>query len=127
MHTARPAVEGWFTTGEAPRLIGARCPSCGTYAFPPHDGPCPDPACDSESLDRVELSDRGTLWSYTQNHYAPPPPFPAREPFEPYAVAAVELAEEGIVVLGQVVPGVSAAELSVGQPMRLGLTVLDTD
>jgi uncharacterized protein len=74
-----------------------------------------------------ELSDRGTLWSYTENHYAPPPPFPAREPFEPYAIAAVELAAEGIVVLGQVVDGVHAADLHVGQPMRLAIKILYSD
>jgi uncharacterized OB-fold protein len=75
----------------------------------------------------AELSDRGTLWSYTENHYAPPPPFPAPEPFEPYAIAAVELADEGLVVLGQVVTGVRAADLRVGLPMRLAVQALYTD
>jgi uncharacterized OB-fold protein len=125
--TARPAVEGWFTTGEEPRLIGVRCPACATFAFPPRPGPCPDPRCDGDALEPVELSRTGTLWSYTENHYAPPPPFPAREPFEPYAIAAVELAAEGLVVLGQVARGVPAADLAIGQPMRLGLDVLFRD
>jgi uncharacterized OB-fold protein len=124
---ARAAIDGWFTVGEHPHLIGGRCPACGTYAFPPRSGPCPNPRCDSDELDRVELSDHGTLWGYTENHYPPPPPFPVRDPFEPYAIAAVELAAEGLVVLGQVIKGVSARDLTVGQPMRLGLDVLDTD
>jgi uncharacterized OB-fold protein len=128
--TTQPAIEGWFTipTGtDPPRLVGVRCDACGTFAFPPRPGPCPDPQCDGDELTRVELSDRGTLWSYTENHYPPPPPFPAREPFEPYAIAAVELADEGIVVLGQVVRGVSARDLTVGQPMKVGLDVLYRD
>ena len=124
--TGRPAVEGWFTV-DPPRLIGVRCATCGTYAYPPRPGPCPDPACAGDELVPIELADRGTLWSYTENHYAPPPPFPAREPFEPYAIAAVELADEGLVVLGQVVAGVRAADLHVGQPMRLAVQPLTGD
>ena len=64
------------------------------------------------------------MWSYTENHYAPPPPYVAAEPFEPYALAAVELADEGIVVLGQVAKGVRAAELKVGMEMQLELDTL---
>jgi uncharacterized OB-fold protein len=122
----RPAIEGWFTV-DPPRLTGVRCTTCGTYAFPPRPGPCPDPRCAGDDLAPVELSPQGTLWSYTENHYPPPPPFPVREPFEPYAIAAVELAAEGLVVLGQVVRGVGAADLHVGLPMRLTTEVLYTD
>jgi uncharacterized protein len=125
--TARPAIDGWFTIAEHPRLIGVRCGTCGTYAFPPRQGLCPNPRCDGDELAPVELSDHGTLWGYTENHYPPPPPFPARDPFVPYAIAAVELAAEGLVILGQVTPGVSARDLRVGQPMKLGLDVLYTD
>jgi uncharacterized protein len=122
-----PAVEGWFTTGDDPRLIGVRCTTCGTYAFPPRPGPCPNPDCDGDELTSVELSSRGTVWSYTENHYQPPPPFPQRETFEPYAIAAVELPAEGLVVLGQAAKGVSVADLRVGMPMKLGVDVLHTD
>ena len=59
------------------------------------------------------------MWSYTENHYPPPPPYVAADPFEPYALAAVELADEGIVVLGQVAKGVRAADLRVGMEMQL--------
>jgi uncharacterized OB-fold protein len=67
------------------------------------------------------------VWSYTENRYPPPPPFKAPEPFEPYAIAAVELAEEGLVVLGQVSKGVLAADLKVGMEMELELDVLYRD
>ena len=122
-----PAIDGWFTTGDAPALLGSRCPSCGTYAFPPRPGPCPNPACATDELAEVELSRRGRIWSYTENRYAPPAPFPARDPFEPYAIAAVELADEGLVVLGQVVSGVLAVDLRVGQEVEVALEVLYTD
>jgi uncharacterized protein len=126
--TRVPAIEGWFTTdADAPRLIGTKCPVCTTIVFPPRTGACPNPECDSDSLEPTELSSRGTVWSYTENHYAPPPPYVAAEPFEPYALAAVELTEEGIVVLGQVAKGVRADELHVGMEMQLEIDTLYRD
>ena len=98
-----PAVEGWFATDPAgvPHLIGSRCGECGTYVFPPRANYCPNPGCDGAELEQVPLSRRGTLWSYTENRYAPPPPDPAPDPFAPFAVAAVELADEGLIILGK--------------------------
>jgi uncharacterized protein len=122
-----PAVEGWFTTSEPYTLIGGKCPQCGTYVFPPRSGACPNPACDSMELEPTPLSRRGTVWSYTENHYPPPPPFVAPEPFEPYALAAVELEEEGLVILGQVAKGVMAADLEIGMAVEVDLQVLCTD
>lgn len=80
---------------------------------------CPNPACAGDKLEQVPLSRRGTLWSYTENRYTPPPPYPAPDPFEPFAVAAVELAREGLIVLGKVVDGTLAADLKVGMEMEL--------
>lgn len=116
-----PVVEGLFredADGGA-HLQGGRCPRCGASFFPKQWSFCRNPACAGTTLDDVELSTRGTLWSFTDNRYAPPPPYPARDPFEPYGVAAVELAEEQMIVLGQLAAGTDAATLSVGQPMEL--------
>lgn len=123
------AIEGWFAADESgqPHLIGAKCPQCGTYVFPPRANHCPNPACDGDRLDAVALSRRGTLWSYTENRYAPPPPYPAPDPFVPFAVAAVELADEGLIVLGKVVEGTLAADLTVGMDMELTTMPLFTD
>lgn len=112
-----PAVDGWFTTGDAPALIGTRCASCGTFHFPPESFFCRNPVCAGSALEPVELSRRGTMWSYTVNHYAPPPPYASPDPFEPYAVAAVELSAERIVVLGQVAGSIDA--LRVGGEVEL--------
>ncbi|HTY31353.1 Zn-ribbon domain-containing OB-fold protein [Mycobacterium sp.] len=131
--TQEPAIDGWFATDSttegagAPHLIGSRCPECGTYVFPPRENNCPNPACANDSLESVALSTRGTLWSYTENRYAPPPPYPSPDPFEPFAVAAVELAEEGLIVLGKVVEGTLAADLKVGMEMELTTMPLFTD
>lgn len=125
-----PAVDGWFTTGDKPRLLGLRCPECGTYVFPPRAIACPNPDCprpgtQATELETVELSHTGTVWSYTVNHYAPPAPYVSPDPFVPYGVAAVELAEEKMVVLGQVVGDPSA--LAVGAKAELVIDTLFED
>ena len=123
-----PAVEGWwsFDYSGAPHLVGAKCPQCGTYVFPPRENNCPNPDCAADELQAVALSRRGTLWSYTENRYAPPPPYPSPDPFEPFAVAAVQLPDEGIIVLGKV-DGALAADLTVGMEMELTTMTLYVD
>lgn len=119
-----PAVEGWFTTGPRPALLGQRCGTCGTVVFPPTATWCPSPACSGEALEPVELSRRGRIWSYTDARYQPPAPYVAADPYEPFTLAAVELQPEGMIVLGQVVPGVAPADLSVGDEVELVLGTL---
>ena len=129
--TAKPrvaALEGWFTLDEhAPQLLGTRCRACGTSYFPKQTLFCRNPDCSGTEFDEVPLSRRGTLWSCTHAGYAPPEPFVAADPYEPFAIAAVELAAERMVVLGQVVKGVGPEELRVGQEMELVLEPLYAD
>ncbi len=126
--TRTPAVEGWFTIDAGdPRLLGSRCRSCQTCFFPRESVFCRNPHCSGEEFDEIPLSNRGTLWSFTNNCYAPPAPYVAADPFEPYAVAAVELEDEKIVVLGQVVPGVGVDALRAGMEMELVLDTLYED
>ncbi len=95
MTNVEPVIEGWFTTDEQPALLGRHCRECGTYQFPPTAEWCPNPACTSESLDTVPLSRTGRVWSYTDARYQPPAPFVSRtDPYQPFAIAAVELDEE---------------------------------
>ena len=123
-----PAIDGWHTmVMDNPHLIGTRCCDCGTYFFPKQDTYCKNPACDSTEFEEVELSNTGTLWSYTNASYQPPEPFVAPDPFEPYAIAAVQLEAEQMVVLGQVVTGTGCEDLKVGMPMQLVLEVLHED
>ncbi|HEX6235844.1 MAG TPA: OB-fold domain-containing protein [Acidimicrobiales bacterium] len=120
MSDTRPAVEGWFTLDGDPALLGTRCRACGTVVFPPATGFCRNPHCSGTELDEVRLSRRGRVWSYTDARYAPPPPYvPRTDPFEPFALAAVELEAEGIVVLGQVADGYGVDDLAVGAPVEL--------
>jgi uncharacterized OB-fold protein len=126
--THAPAVEGLFTMdADSPRLLGTQCRACGTYFFPAERTFCRNPACDRAELKEVELSRTGRVWSYTSANYKPPPPFVAKEPFEPFAIAAVELEKEGLTVLGQVVAGVQVDQLATGMSMELVLEELYQD
>jgi uncharacterized OB-fold protein len=123
-----PAVEGWFTMDEEqPRLLGSRCKSCGTYFFPKESFFCKNPHCNGAEFDEVPLSRVGKLWSFTNNCYAAPAPFMAPDPFVPYAIAAVELAEEKMVVLGQMVAGTEVSDLKAGMDVELVLEKLYED
>ena len=75
-----------FIDGEA-KLVGVRCPACGTHAFPPQLA-CP--RCGA-STEHVTLPDRGELWTWTIQHIQPKPPYRGPEPFEPFAVGYVDV------------------------------------
>jgi uncharacterized OB-fold protein len=123
-----PAVEGWFVAdGEAVNLIGSQCRQCHSYFFPKETFFCRNPDCQSKELDEVPFGRKGTLWSYTNNCYPPPKPYVAPDPFVPYIVAAVQLDEEKMVVLGQCVAETEITDLKVGMEMELALDVLYED
>jgi len=123
-----PVVDGLFTEDAGPpALLGGRCPRCGSVFFPKQWSFCRNPHCDGGPLDDTPLSTRGRLWSWTDNRYAPPPPYPAGDPFEPYGVAAVELDAEQMIVLGQLARGTDIGRLELGQEMELVVEPLFED
>jgi uncharacterized OB-fold protein len=111
-----------FASLDPPRLAGSRCNSCGTVAFPVQTG-CAK--CTGADLERVELPDRGTLWTWTVQAFEPKPPY--RVPtggFEPYGVGYVDLGE---VIIESRLAG-DPAGLEIDMPMRLAvLPVWQTD
>jgi uncharacterized OB-fold protein len=123
----KPILEGWFTTGETPHLLGLQCARCGTYYFPKTVTSCRNPDCDSTQFESVELSRTGTLWSFTDARYKPPEPYVGADPFVSYGVAAVELAKEKMIVLGQVAAGVGLEQLRAGLPMELVVEAVPDD
>ena len=127
-HTPTAAIEGWYTLDLAqPHLIGARCRKCGSYFFPKNISFCRNPGCDGAEFEQVELSRTGRIWSYTNACYQPPEPFVAPDPYVPFAIAAVELEKERMIVLGQVVSGTDVDALAVGMPVELVLEPLYRD
>ncbi|MFI8372227.1 Zn-ribbon domain-containing OB-fold protein [Streptomyces sp. NPDC085466] len=132
--TRRPVVEGWFTGDTVPdgefRLLATRCPACAAVFFPRVDDFCRNPDCGGDGpLDELPLPPRGRVWSYTDGRYRPPPPYVSDPdvPWEPYVLLAVELAAEGMVVLGQAAPGVRTADLAVGMEVEVVPGVLNED
>jgi uncharacterized OB-fold protein len=122
-----PAIDGWFTLDAEPRLLGLRDPGSGSTFFPKDVAISAAPGHAGAELEEVALSRTGRLWSWTTNHYQPPDPYVSPDPFVPYTVAAVELAAERMVVLGQLAPNVDPAHLELGMEMELVLDTLFED
>ncbi len=118
---AEPLLPGWYTLGEQPQLIGSHCTGCDSHYFPRLATGCRNPDCAESGLEDLPLSRTGRLWSFTNACYQPPAPYVAAEPFVPFTIAAVELEQERMIVLGQVVAGVDVGELRVGMEMELVL------
>ncbi len=90
----------------APMLIGIQCGDCGAKLFPPA-GVCPE--CMSENVARLQLSSRGTLYSWSVVHAAP------RGWNVPYIAAYVDL-PEGVRVFAHIVdaaPGALVMDMAV--------------
>jgi uncharacterized protein len=111
-----PIAENLFEVVDGdPVLIGSRCVSCGTVAFP-CQGSCP--RCTSEDVERYLLARTGTLWSWTSQGFRPKsPPYTGPEDFVEYGVGYVELGGE-IRVEG-LLSEADPARLRIGMPMRL--------
>jgi uncharacterized protein len=128
--TRIPAVAGWFTgEGDAFRLVGTRCPVCTSVFFPREDVHCRNPRCPGGALEDFPLSRSGRVWSYTDARYRPPSPYVSdpEVPWEPYALLAVELEAERMVVLGQAAPGITVRDLAVGMEVEAVPGVLCED
>ncbi len=101
--------EYWSAAADG-RLIADRCGDCGALAPYPR-GFCP--ACWSGNVASEELSGRATLYTYSEVHANPMPPF---KDLTPYLAAIVEL-EEGPRVLTRLVD-VPAAQVEIGMALR---------
>lgn len=94
--------------GGGGRLIGSRCPACGAHFFPVRDV-CS--GCLGQDMERVALSSRGSLYTYTVVRQSVPG-FSV-----PYLLGYVDL-PEGVRVLGPLA-GLGEDEVHIG--MTLGL------
>ncbi|MCS7276180.1 MAG: OB-fold domain-containing protein [Dehalococcoidia bacterium] len=104
-----PFTQGAFVeTPQGPRLIGSKCPACGTVFFPKADV-CRVPSCMAQTEEML-LGPRGKLWSYSIQYFKPPPPIRVEEPFRPYAVGMVDM--DGVRIIGML----TEADLEVLRP-----------
>ena len=110
-----PVTEGIL---EGDRLVGGRCQACRRPHFP-RAGTCP--SCGHDGIDRIELSDHGTLWAWTAVT-APPPGYTGEVP---YGFGVVEL-PEGLRVITRLTES-DVGALTSDQPMRLTTVTLHDD
>jgi len=101
------------------RLCASKCSVCGTLRFPPV-ADCP--SCLSARFEWVELSGRGTLYSFTAIHSAPS----GFEHLAPYVIGVVELEEAGR-LMAPFERGTGESELTVGAPVSVMITRYDHD
>ena len=88
----RPIADGVTTDEQPPRLIGGQDRETGRIVFPMPTGG------DADRFDAIPLKRDGTIWSWTIQRFPPKsPPYAGPEPFEPFALGYVELADEVIV------------------------------
>jgi uncharacterized OB-fold protein len=119
-----PVAEGLFAeTADGPRLLGSRCAACGTPYFP-KSTICRNPACGGGAMEEATFGPSGTLWSYTVQYYPPPPPAKYDEPYIPYALGLVDMAE-GLRVLARI-SGNDVEQVRVGADVELVLEKLYT-
>jgi uncharacterized OB-fold protein len=112
--------EGLFRVdGDRAVLFGSRRRSSGVVKFPAERPELFDGAPEiQEDIEAIELSTKGTLYTYTTQEFPPPLPYKGnRDPkvFQPYVVGFVELAE-GVLVETLIVDA-AVTDLHIGQAL----------
>jgi uncharacterized OB-fold protein len=98
-----------------PRLIGGRCGNCQALSFP-RAAVCV--SCFSEDIEKVQLAEQGTLYSYSIVHQAP------KGWAVPYALGYVDLPDNVRVLAHLDAP---AEKIAINMPMRLSVGVVGAD
>lgn len=101
---------GYWAAAAEGRLVADRCADCGALAPYPR-GFCPQ--CWSANVSLEELSGRATLYTYSEVHANPMPPF---KDLVPYIAAIVDL-EEGPRVVTRLV-GLPIEEVEIGMALQ---------
>ncbi len=121
-----PVVEGLFTEQDGTaRLLGSRCATCGTPYFPA-SSLCHHPDCDDSATADAAFGPSGTVWSYSYQNYPPPSPAVYDEPYEPYALAVVDL-DDGLRVVGRLESGSPPPEVGRRVDVVVGVIGHDDD
>jgi uncharacterized OB-fold protein len=110
-----PGLFEWM--GEPPSLIGSKCIECREVAFPSNTF-CP--RCCKETTERIRLSSRGHLYSFTIQRFKPPAPYRGAKEFHQYGVGMIEL-PEGIRITS-ILDESDPSKLFVGMEMELIIT-----
>ena len=119
---AVPIEEGLFTLPESPaekpRLIGSKCRQCGEVFFPKRMVCL---KCTAMDMERVLLSARGKLYSFTITRQAPP----GSVVKPPYVLASIEM-PEGVNV-HTVLTDCDLDKVQIGMDMELVIETVKQD
>jgi uncharacterized protein len=100
-------------TAAGARPVVERCESCGADSFPP-TGMCR--TCRSRSVQAVEITGRGRIYSYTVNYQQWLPHLET-----PYAIALVEFPDHpGVRIVGRL-RGVEPEDIAIDTEVDMGL------
>ena len=114
-----PVAEGLFVdSADEPRLLGSRCANCNIPYFP-KTAVCHNPDCTNSTIEDANFGPRGKIWSCARQDYEPPAPVQYDQPFQPYAMAVVDM-DDGLRVLGRIA---TDDPLSVAPDMDVELVV----
>lgn len=105
----------FFEGAKQHKLLIQKCTACGTLRHPPRPS-CAN--CRSFDWEPLEASGRGTIFSYTVNHYPQVPAFDY-----PLVVALVEL-EEGTRLIANVA-GITPETVHIGMAVEAGFEDFD--
>ncbi len=104
------------------RLVGTKCHDCGEVTFGTYYS-CAN--CASENVERIPLSDKGVLWSYTIINHRPAEPYMGpKDPFIPFGEGLVEV-PEGVRIVS--VLDCDLEKIHIGMELELAPYVLFTN
>jgi uncharacterized OB-fold protein len=106
-----PESQPFWSAAREKRLVVPKCRSCGSTWFPPTLA-CP--SCGAADHEWIEVSGRGTVFSFVVMHRVYHPAFADKVP---YVVAVIEL-EEGPRLLSNLV-GILPREVRCDMPVRV--------
>jgi hypothetical protein len=108
----------WREIPQRYRLEAAKCRKCGYIAYPPR---LVCPKCRHREFEKLVLSGKGKLLTYTVIHVAPP----AFLNETPYVVGIIETDEGLRLTVG--IADVDPVELKVGMPVKLEFRRIQKD
>ena len=111
LYEPSPETAGFWDGLKADKLMIKRCTGCGKHAHPRRLF-CT--ACNSDQLEYVQASGKGSVYTFSTVYRAPRPEFAADVP---YTVGLLEL-EEGVYFFSRILPP-AAGEVSIGAAVSL--------
>ncbi|MBL7209578.1 MAG: Zn-ribbon domain-containing OB-fold protein [Dehalococcoidia bacterium] len=108
-NTNYTSTKGFWEGLRKRQLLAKKCRRCGEVFFPPRSH-CPQ--CLGNDLEWAQLSDRGTLYSWTEVNVASP------EFDTPFLLGLVDLSQ-GIGRMTARIVGAEAHQLHIGMPVRI--------